>query len=323
MENTSTSAVTWTSSILQRIGVTKAVVAEQDRPSLKKYGAALMVAAAIALGSMAPSTAHAGPDQNSAQVTADFVSSQSATSNILNSQGRSPTWSTTVKSSSKQRHADFDSMIHSSKNLSFEGKVNAVNTFFNKNIAYETDRRAWSQEDYWATPQETLSKGAGDCEDFAIAKYFALEKLGVPQSNMKITYVKSTNFREAHMVLLASKDGGKNPVVLDNMTMQTLPLSKRIDLTPVYSFNKQSFFYGASNESAGGIGNMSRWTSVLKRIEAETSALAKTETKGSSHYDMGMLRTKNLQESTDMKIDLPAKPAPRSVTRDISGPGLG
>lgn len=323
MENISTSTGSWKSSLLQRIGVTKTVVAEQDRPNIRKYGAALMVAAAIALGSMAPGAAHAGPDQQSAQATGDFVSSQAATSNIQNSFGRIPSWSSSVKSNQEQRLADFDSMLQSSKHLSFEGKVNAVNTFFNKRIAYMQDRDAWGKEDYWATPLETLKKGAGDCEDFAIAKFFALEQLGVPQSAMKITYVKSTRFSEAHMVLLASKEGSKNPVVLDNMTMKALPFTQRTDLKPVYSFNEQSFFYGVSNKSAGGISNMSKWTDVLSRISTEASTLAKAGTKGPNPYDMKMMNTKSLDQSIEAKIELPAKQATRASSRDSSGPGLG
>ena len=50
-------------------------------------------------------------------------------------------------------------------------RLTLVNTFFNKNIRFGTDLEVWEQEDYWATPLETLGRGAGDCEDFAIAKY--------------------------------------------------------------------------------------------------------------------------------------------------------
>lgn len=183
------------------------------------------------------------------------------------------------------------------------------------------DIQAWGKKDYWATPLETLNKGAGDCEDFAIAKYFALEQLGVPQSAMKITYVKSTNFSEAHMVLLASKQEGKSPVVLDNMTMKTLPFTKRTDLMPVYSFNEKSFFFGASDKSAGDISKMSRWTELLQKVGVEANMLAKA--KGPNPYDMNMMSSKSLDQSIEAKIELPSKPSPRTVSREASGPGLG
>lgn len=318
MENISKSPVSWKSTLLQRIGVIKTVVAEQDRPNLKKYGAALMIAAALAIGSMTPGIASAGPGQ---QPAADFVSSQSATSNINNSYGKVPSWSISSNSDQAQRLVDFDSMIHSSRGLSFEGKVNAVNNFFNKRIAYMEDTQAWGKEDYWATPLETLKKGAGDCEDFAIAKYFALEQLGVPQGAMKITYVKSTQFSEPHMVLLASKNEGGSPVVLDNMTLKALPYSKRTDLMPVYSFNETSLFYGVANESAGGITNMSKWTDVLQRVGEESSLLARAG--GPNPYDMFIGESKHQAKSIEAKMDqLPKKPS-RSNPHEASGPELG
>ncbi len=59
-------------------------------------------------------------------------------------------------------------------------RLTLVNTFFNKNIRFGTDLEVWEQEDYWATALETLGRGAGDCEDFVVAKYFSLVALGVP-----------------------------------------------------------------------------------------------------------------------------------------------
>ena len=53
-----------------------------------------------------------------------------------------------------------------------------VNNFFARNLRYQTDIQLWKQNDYWATPLETLGRGFGDCEDYAIAKYISLRALG-------------------------------------------------------------------------------------------------------------------------------------------------
>ena len=50
-------------------------------------------------------------------------------------------------------------------------RLAAVNGFFNQRVAFRDDIEVWGQIDYWATPLELLDKGAGDCEDYAIAKY--------------------------------------------------------------------------------------------------------------------------------------------------------
>ena len=50
-----------------------------------------------------------------------------------------------------------------------------------------------------------LARGEGDCEDFAIAKYFTARTLGVPDNKLRITYVyikRRWKPNEAHMVLL-------------------------------------------------------------------------------------------------------------------------
>src|ERR1700744_4250940 len=57
-------------------------------------------------------------------------------------------------------------------------RLRAVNDFFNQRLAYMEDIDNWGVQDYWASPLESLGKGAGDCEDYAIGKYFTLTTLG-------------------------------------------------------------------------------------------------------------------------------------------------
>lgn len=119
-------------------------------------------------------------------------------------------------------------------------KLKAVNDFFNK-MKFETDMQHWHKQDYWATPFETLASNGGDCEDFAIAKYYTLRQLGIPSSKMRITYVKALKLNQPHMVLTYYPDDGE-PLVLDILTPQMLPASKRTDLVPVYSFNAEGLW---------------------------------------------------------------------------------
>lgn len=44
-----------------------------------------------------------------------------------------------------------------------------------------------SDDGYWATASETLSHGAGDCIDIAVAKMEALRLLGIPKSDLYLT----------------------------------------------------------------------------------------------------------------------------------------
>lgn len=117
-----------------------------------------------------------------------------------------------------------------------EQQLERVNRFFNQ-VRFLDDQIHWRRGDYWATPVELLATNGGDCEDFAIAKYFTLKQLGLSPGKMRLTYVKALELNQAHMVLTYYKERGKPPLVLDNLTNEILPATRRRDLVPVYSFN--------------------------------------------------------------------------------------
>lgn len=55
------------------------------------------------------------------------------------------------------------------------------------NITYKSDKDNYGVADYWATPQETLKRKAGDCEDFAILLQSKLKTAKI-DSTIVITY---------------------------------------------------------------------------------------------------------------------------------------
>lgn len=154
-------------------------------------------------------------------------------------------------------------------------RLTLVNTFFNKNIRFGSDPEVWEQEDYWATPLETLGRGAGDCEDFAIAKYFSLLALGVPEPKLRFVYVRALLQQgqvlrvEPHMVLAYYKSPGAEPLVLDNLASIIASASQRSDLTPVYSFNQEGYFNGVLRTTLKKGTRLSRWEDLLLRAANE------------------------------------------------------
>lgn len=173
-------------------------------------------------------------------------------------------------SSGKNRVEAWDSMIESSKNESLLNKIKNVNDFFNQ-ITYKTDAAHWKQKDYWATPFEFMGTGAGDCEDYAIAKYFSLVKLGIPDDKLRITYViyKKTNsrFEQAHMVLTYYHKTGAEPVILDNINRTLQLASKRSDLKPVYSFNASGLWQAKTKgDTRVGDNNLKSWKNLMDRF---------------------------------------------------------
>lgn len=169
---------------------------------------------------------------------------------------------------------DWQAQLEASKKLPEAEKLKRLNDFFNRNIVFGEDITIWNQTDYWATPLETIGRGQGDCEDFAIVKYYSLRLVGIPVNKMRLIYVKAKqgNNSRAHMVLAYYAHPTAEPLVLDNLDPVIKPASKRPDLTPVFSFNSQGIYAGVAGTtaaSAGGTGKLSRWEDLMQRTRAE------------------------------------------------------
>ena len=121
------------------------------------------------------------------------------------------------------------------KNATLAEKVREVNKFFNQ-WPYKMDREVWGVEDYWATPREFVQK-SGDCEDYAISKYYALRDLGVPANIMRIAAIKDQVRNLGHAVLVVYMDN--DAYVLDNLTNLVLSHKKLTHYAPQYSVNEE------------------------------------------------------------------------------------
>lgn len=155
-------------------------------------------------------------------------------------------------------------------------QLGRVNSFFNRRLRFEDDIVVWRQSDYWASPLETLARGAGDCEDFAIAKYVSLRLLGIPDERLRLIYVRArsggagSTLSQAHMVVGFYPAQDEEPLVLDNLVGEIRPASRRPDLFPIFSFTAEGLWVaGARSSSADPSARLSRWRSVLERMQQE------------------------------------------------------
>lgn len=159
--------------------------------------------------------------------------------------------------------------------LDDDGRLQAVNQFFNRRIQFREDIEVWGQEDYWASPVEMLDKGQGDCEDFAMAKYFSLLSLGMPTAKLRLVYVRAQlggpgGVVQAHMVLAYYAQPQAEPLILDNLISELRPASRRPDLTPVFSFNSDGLWQGVGSTTVGDpMVRLSRWRELLAKARAE------------------------------------------------------
>lgn len=117
-----------------------------------------------------------------------------------------------------------------------------VNRWVNRHIAFADDARA-GPADHWANADESLRAGAGDCEDYAIAKMQILEAAGFDQRDLYLVLVRDLVRRADHAILVARVDG--RMMVLDSNTDRILPAEAIQDYRPMMSFSgERSWIHG-------------------------------------------------------------------------------
>jgi predicted transglutaminase-like cysteine proteinase len=169
--------------------------------------------------------------------------------------------------------APLQDLLQQAAGLDDEARLDAINAWFNRRVIFRTDDAASGEADHWASPLESLQAGHGDCEDYAIAKYFSLVAVGTPVARLRLVYVRAQvagNDAQAHMVLAYYAQPNAEPLILDNLVTSVRPASRRSDLTPVFSFNSEGMWQGVGAQSAGDPqARLSRWRLVLTKARAE------------------------------------------------------
>jgi predicted transglutaminase-like cysteine proteinase len=82
-----------------------------------------------------------------------------------------------------------------------------INRAVNLAIRAMSDMAQHGQLDVWSSPLDTFASGAGDCEDYAIAKFAALRMAGVASEDVRIVVLRDVLHGEDHAVVLARLDG--------------------------------------------------------------------------------------------------------------------
>jgi predicted transglutaminase-like cysteine proteinase len=176
---------------------------------------------------------------------------------------------------SEARLSSWHNLIAQGRNADEQSKLVIANDFINHAVVFGSDNDIWGADEYWATPTQTLSRGQGDCEDFAIGKYFTLVRMGVPSEKLRLTFVKALRLNQAHMVLAYYPSPDAQPLILDNLEHRIRPASERNDLLPVYAFNNHGIFLARSpqHKSRQPPQMLSRWSDVNARVEADGAGL--------------------------------------------------
>ena len=122
--------------------------------------------------------------------------------------------------------------------LDRHGQLRAVNRFFNR-WPYKSDRETYRASDYWAAPDEFMAY-SGDCEDYAIAKFFALRELGFANQELRIAVVYDNLRRIGHAVLAVYTEG--DILILNNQTDTIASHARYDNFVPWYLVNETTLW---------------------------------------------------------------------------------
>jgi predicted transglutaminase-like cysteine proteinase len=112
---------------------------------------------------------------------------------------------------------EFLAIVESGRKLAGRARLGEINRAINLKLKPKSDLALYGADDVWSPPLATLAIGAGDCEDYAIAKFVALQEAGVSPDDLRILIVRDDLREEDHAVVAARLDG--NWLMLDNRHM--------------------------------------------------------------------------------------------------------
>jgi predicted transglutaminase-like cysteine proteinase len=126
----------------------------------------------------------------------------------------------------------FLALVEKARSLVGRARIMEVNRAVNLAIRPMTDMAQYGQEELGATPLMTFKSGAGDCEDYAIAKYAALIQLGVPSDDLRLLAVYDRDAQENHAVTAVRLE--RRWLILDNRTIDIKEDAEAANLSPLF-----------------------------------------------------------------------------------------
>lgn len=138
-------------------------------------------------------------------------------------------------------------------------KMLAVNNFYN-----QFDYEPQSEEVDWKSPKKFRSDKSGETIDFATAKFFALEALGINNRKMKIVHGYIDGFSEPIMALSVYDEKAGKKYILDKFIDEIKANKQRQDLEVIYAFDKELIW--TQRGYAGEASMIKQWSNLLDKV---------------------------------------------------------
>ncbi|MDG2535996.1 transglutaminase-like cysteine peptidase [Sphingomonas sp. HITSZ_GF] len=175
-------------------------------------------------------------------------------------------------------------------------RVEAVHARVNR-LPYVSDLANWGMADRWETPAEMFARG-GDCEDYALTKYFALRDLGLSEGAMRVAIVWDNVDQEQHAVLFVEVDG--QSWVLDNKFAVPVPagsVASRYRL--IWSVNRDGARL-STTASAGEGGPRLRATRGSKMLVLSTRPIRRDQARPAPRTELASAGQGTVRSSADI-----------------------
>ncbi|MDE1152010.1 MAG: transglutaminase-like cysteine peptidase [Micavibrio sp.] len=118
-----------------------------------------------------------------------------------------------TKPNFRQMYQDWMRQLEPYRHSTIAEKGKAVDGLVDSTVKYTSDMESSGLPEYWASPLETINSKKGDCEDFAILKYYAMRYLDVPPERLYIVGVGvhgSASLNHATLIVDTAEDPQQN-----------------------------------------------------------------------------------------------------------------
>jgi len=142
-------------------------------------------------------------------------------------------------------------IVDSARARDGRARLGEINRAINLAIRPTSDLAQYGEIDVWSSPLVTLANGAGDCEDYAIAKFVALRLAGVPAEDLRIVVMRDLLQGEDHAVAAARLDG--QWLMLDNRRMAMIDDAHVRNYHPLFVLDESAVMKYADTPLLAGL----------------------------------------------------------------------
>jgi predicted transglutaminase-like cysteine proteinase len=130
----------------------------------------------------------------------------------------------------------FLAIVDDARSREGRARLGEINRAINLAIRPMSDEAQYGEIDVWSTPLATFAHGAGDCEDYAIAKFVALRMAGISPDDLRLVIMRDTVHGEDHAVAAVRLDG--HWLTLDNRRMAMVEDANMRNYQPLFVINR-------------------------------------------------------------------------------------